>query len=147
VAKSAAAGAAAGVGSGVSSGVAAGSTAVAGAGVAGASVGTTVGTTVGFMNSGLTAIVVLLLLFFVAFNILEANLPSLVSRFAPPEAKGAALGVFNTTQAFGLFLGGAAGGWLTKHMGTASVFVFCTVLMALWLAVCAGMGQPKARGT
>src|SRR5690606_25365187 len=52
--------------------------------------------------------------FFVAFNVLEAMLPSLVSRVAPARAKGAALGVYNTTQAFGLFLGGAVGGWLAE---------------------------------
>jgi hypothetical protein len=46
------------------------------------------------------------MLFFVAFNILEATQPSLISRIAPPHAKGAALGVYNTTQALGLFLGG-----------------------------------------
>jgi hypothetical protein len=40
--------------------------------------------------------------------VLEATLPSLVSRTAPPAAKGAALGVYNTTQAIGLFIGGAA---------------------------------------
>jgi MFS family permease len=57
-----------------------------------------------------------LLSFFVAFNILEAMLPSLISRIAPPRAKGAALGVYNTTQAFGLFVGGALGGWLVEAL-------------------------------
>ncbi len=49
-------------------------------------------------------------MFFVAFNVLEATLPSLVSRLAPAELKGTALGVYNTTQALGLFAGGAVGG-------------------------------------
>jgi MFS family permease len=57
------------------------------------------------------------MLFFVAFNILEATQPSLISRIAPPHAKGAALGVYNTTQALGLFLGGVIGGVLTKYAG------------------------------
>ena len=56
-----------------------------------------------------------LLLFFVAFNVLEATLPSLVSRTAHPAAKGAALGVYNTTQALGLFIGGA-GVWLRRRI-------------------------------
>lgn len=76
-----------------------------------------------------------LIAFFVAFNVLEATLPSLISRIAPPQAKGAALGVYNTTQALGLFLGGALGGWLAKVEGPVAVFSLTTVLVACWLAV------------
>ena len=82
-----------------------------------------------------------LLSFFVAFNTLEAMLPSLISRVAPPRAKGAALGVYNTTQALGLFLGGALGGWIAKHFGGQSVFVFAAGMTTLWLAAAATM-QP-----
>jgi MFS family permease len=53
-----------------------------------------------------------LLVFFTAFNVLEASLPSLVSRLAPPDVKGTALGIYNTTQALGLFVGGGLGGWV-----------------------------------
>ncbi|MCL2345216.1 MAG: MFS transporter [Desulfobulbus sp.] len=83
----------------------------------------------------LTGLALCLLLFFVAFNILEATLPSLVSRAAPPEAKGAALGVYNTTQAIGLFLGGAAGGLIARHWGGGAVFAVCACLALVWLAV------------
>lgn len=76
-----------------------------------------------------------LVCFFIAFNILEATLPSLISRIAPPQAKGTALGVYNTTQALGLFLGGALGGWLLGHHGAVSVFVTATVLVLTWLIV------------
>ncbi|HEY6895805.1 MAG TPA: MFS transporter [Rhodocyclaceae bacterium] len=86
-----------------------------------------------------------LLLFFVAFNILEATLPSLISRFAPARAKGAALGVYNTTQAFGLFLGGALGGYLANNYGVDSVFVGCGAMVALWVVVASGMGQVPQR--
>ncbi|HEY8856260.1 MAG TPA: MFS transporter [Rugosibacter sp.] len=85
-----------------------------------------------------------LLSFFVAFNTLEAMLPSLISRVAPPRAKGAALGVYNTTQSLGLFLGGALGGWMAKHFGTQSVFVFAAGMTTLWLAAAATM-QPVLR--
>ena len=50
----------------------------------------------------------LLFAFFVAFNVLEAILPSLVSRIAPARARGTAIGVYNTTQTLGLFVGGLA---------------------------------------
>ena len=88
-----------------------------------------------------------LLLFFVAFNILEATLPSLVSRTAPPAAKGAALGVYNTTQAFGLFLGGALGGAIAQHFGDNAVFATCTGLAILWLLVASSMNFPQRRVT
>jgi MFS family permease len=86
--------------------------------------------------------VVLLLAFFVAFNILEASLPSLVSRFAPAASRGTALGVYNTTQALGLFAGGAIGGWLAQHWGEQAVFVFGFVVVALWLLVASSMRVP-----
>lgn len=87
-------------------------------------------------------LVALLLAFFVAFNILEAALPSLVTRISPRETRGTALGVYNTTQALGLFAGGAAGGLLAEHFGFAAVFVFGIALVALWLLAAAGMRVP-----
>lgn len=88
-----------------------------------------------------------LLLFFVAFNILEATLPSLVSRTAPPAAKGAALGVYNTTQALGLFTGGALGGYIAQHFGDNAVFAACAGLILLWLVVANSMNFPQRRVT
>ena len=84
----------------------------------------------------------LLLAFFVAFNILEASLPSLVSRVAPAASRGTALGVYNTTQALGLFAGGAAGGWLAHRWGEEAVFVFGFAVVALWLLVASSMRVP-----
>ncbi|MDO9421655.1 MAG: MFS transporter [Herminiimonas sp.] len=90
-------------------------------------------------------LVALLLAFFVAFNILEASQPSLVSRIAPPASKGAALGVYNTLQALGLFCGGALGGWLTQHLGGASVFVLGAALTVAWLIIAANMKNVPRR--
>lgn len=87
----------------------------------------------------------LLLAFFVAFNILEASQPSLVSRIAPPAAKGAALGVYNTLQALGLFCGGAFGGWLVQHEGSASVFILGASLSLVWLIIAATMQNLPRR--
>jgi MFS family permease len=80
--------------------------------------------------------------YFLAFNILEASLPSLVSKIAPPEAKGTAMGVYNTSQALGLFFGGAMGGWLSQNHGYAAVFAFCAGLMGIWLLLAARMVPP-----
>jgi MFS family permease len=93
-------------------------------------------------GQGLWAIAGLLLAFFVAFNVLEAALPSLVTRVAPSSARGTAIGVYNTTQAIGLAIGGSVGGALSQHAGNSSVFVFGAALIALWLVVALGMRVP-----
>ncbi len=100
-----------------------------------------------FFSASLWTLALWLLLFFVAFNVLEATLPSLVSRTAPPAAKGAALGVYNTTQAIGLFIGGAVGGYVAQNFGDNAVFAACAGLALLWLAVANSMNFPQRRQT
>ncbi len=95
---------------------------------------------------GLWSIGLWLLFFFVGFNILEATQPSSISRIAPPGAKGAALGIYNTTQSIGLFLGGALGGWLSKHHGPGAVQAFCASLGVVWLWMAATL-KPPVRNT
>jgi predicted MFS family arabinose efflux permease len=85
------------------------------------------------------AMVVLLTGFFVMFNVLEALQPSLVSRVAPAGYKGLALGFYNTSQAIGLFCGGALGGLLAAHAGPGAVFLAVAALAVLWLAASWGM--------
>ena len=85
-----------------------------------------------------------LFFYFVAFNLLEATLPSLISKMAPASAKGTAMGVYNTGQALGLFFGGVFGGWLAQHHGFHAVFIFCVVLMAVWLVASLSMIPPPA---
>jgi|APLak6261659701_1056019.scaffolds.fasta_scaffold00371_2 MFS family permease len=91
-----------------------------------------------------TGAVVSLFLFFLAFNLLEATLPSLVSKIAPAGSKGTAIGVYNSFQFFGLFLGGALGGFLAQHVGGASVFVFAAGLSFAWLLLALSMQPPPA---
>lgn len=85
---------------------------------------------------------VLLFAFFVGFNVLEASQPSLASRVAPAHARGAALGVYNTVQSLGFFVGGFGGGWLAKHHGFGALFAGCFALMAIWLLAAWGMKPP-----
>ena len=92
----------------------------------------------------LVALCIALTLFFAALNLLEAMLPSLVSKCAPADARGAAIGVNSSAQFLGAFAGATAGGWLADHAGDASVFVFGVALSALWLAACATMTAPSA---
>ncbi len=85
----------------------------------------------------------LLLVFFCGFNALEATQPSMVTRLAPASTRGAALGVYNTLQSLGFFVGGAAGGWLAKHWGAQSLFHACAGAMLVWLVVAWGMQAPS----
>jgi MFS family permease len=96
------------------------------------------------LDAGVAVLSALLLAFFVAFNVLEAMLPSLVSRVAPAEGRGVAIGVYNTTQTLGVFFGGLLGGWVASRYGTTGVFAVCAVLVAVWLALATGMRRPPA---
>jgi len=86
---------------------------------------------------------ILLFLFFCGFNVLEASQPSLASRAAPAHSRGAALGVYNTLQSLGFFVGGAVGGWIAKNHGVQGLFMACSGLMLLWLAVTWKMTTPR----
>jgi MFS family permease len=92
----------------------------------------------------LPGIVVGLVAFFAAFNLLEASLPSLVSRVAPAGAKGAAAGVYSSVQFLGAFVGGVAGGFVSQYLGAPAVFVLCGLLTLSWLLVAWPMTAPAA---
>ncbi len=96
-------------------------------------------------GSGVWSMGFWLFAFFVGFNVLEALQPSLISRIAPASAKGAALGIYNTTQSVGLFLGGLLGGWLVKHLGAAAVHLACSALGIIWLMLAARGEAPQPR--
>ena len=96
-----------------------------------------------FAGQSILAMAGLLFAFFVAFNVLEAILPSLVSRIAPARARGTAIGVYNTAQTLGLFFGGLMGGWIAGRHGAAPVFGTCAVLALAWLGAASGMRAPQ----
>jgi MFS family permease len=80
-----------------------------------------------------------LCLFFTAFNALEALFPSLVSKIAPAERKGAAMGMYATCQFLGAFAGGAIAGWSLKHWGSDGVFMATALFALLWLPLAFGI--------
>lgn len=88
-------------------------------------------------------LVALLGLFFTGFNILEASLPSLVAKFAPPAHRGTAMGAFSTSQFMGAFLGAVTAGWISGHHDPASVFLLNGVLLVIWLGIALSMRQPN----
>jgi MFS family permease len=85
-----------------------------------------------------------LFLFFGAFSLLEAMLPSLATKFSPANGKGTAMGVYSTCQFFGIFLGGTLAGLLLswRHQ-TSDIFLFCGALALIWLAIASSMKKPK----
>ncbi|HRX59744.1 MAG TPA: MFS transporter [Candidatus Competibacter sp.] len=88
-------------------------------------------------------IAALLLVFFSAFNLLEATLPSLIAKMAPPDAKGTAMGIYSSSQFLGAFAGGAIGGWLRGLLGLKGVFAFTTFGAIAWLLVAWNMANPR----
>lgn len=76
-----------------------------------------------------------LLLFLIAFSLLEAFLPSMVSKLAPPAKKGTVLGIYSSSQFFGIFVGGVMGGWLYGQFGLISVYSFCVILCVSWVTM------------
>lgn len=85
----------------------------------------------------------LLWLFFTAFNLLEATLPSMISKAAPPDLKGTAMGIYSTAQFLGAFAGGVGGGAIYGRFGPEYIFVFCALVAAIWLLVALSMKPPR----
>ncbi len=87
----------------------------------------------GAAGSGHALLWLAAIVFFSSFNLLEASLPSLVSRLAPTHMRGAALGAYATSQFLGAFVGGVLGGLMLQHLGVSAVFSAAAVLTLLWL--------------
>ncbi|ACE84505.1 major facilitator family transporter [Cellvibrio japonicus Ueda107] len=97
-----------------------------------------------WLSHSMIPALLVLFLFFVAFNLLEATQPSLVSKIAPAGAKGTATGIYATCQVLGVFGGGALGGWLLEQqLGVAAVFMVNAALTLLWLLGAWGMTPPR----
>jgi len=98
-------------------------------------------------HTSVLSIALLLFVFYAAFNLLEAILPSLIAKMAPPDRKGTAMGVYSSSQFFGAFVGGAVGGILHGSYGMGSVFLFCSLVALAWLLFASTMQRPHYLGT
>lgn len=100
-----------------------------------------------FFHGSVYSVAIILLLYFTAFTLLEASLPSLVSKISPIRNKGTAMGVYSTSQFFGIFVGGTLGGYLFQHFGLHGVFMLSFVIGVIWLFAAVSMKQPPYLST
>ncbi|MDB9737413.1 MFS transporter [Porticoccaceae bacterium] len=90
---------------------------------------------------------IMLLLFFAAFNLLEASLPSWLSKVCPAGQKGTAMGIYSTSQFFGAFVGGVLGGWSMQQLGVDSLFLLLALISLVWLLLALGLDAPRSLQT
>ncbi|HEJ9095634.1 MFS transporter [Serratia odorifera] len=95
-----------------------------------------------FSGQHLWGIIAGVQLFFMAFNVMEAILPSLISKESPAGYKGTAMGVYSTSQFIGVAIGGSLGGWLYGLQGAGAVFIAGAVIAAVWFVVSSTMKEP-----
>lgn len=98
-----------------------------------------------YLSDDIIGIAISLLIYFVGFNYLEASLPSLVSKLAPIDRRGFSLGVYNTSQSLGLFLGGFVGGLIANYFGYQGTFFFCGLLVLIWFILSLTMKMPEPK--
>ncbi len=91
----------------------------------------------------ITFAIIGLCFFFAGFSLLEAFLPSLISRSAPAARKGSAMGIYSCSQFLGIFVGGVLGGWLYGKFSFSGVYFFCIVLALFWFILALLMQPPR----
>ncbi len=94
-------------------------------------------------HDSVLAISLSMFIFFSGFNVLEATLPSLVSKLAPADSKGTAMGVYSTSQFLGAFCGGTLSGWISGHWGASTVFLVIAIIVLVWVMVASFMKPPR----
>jgi len=90
----------------------------------------------------LWAVIAGIQLFFLAFNVMEAILPSLISKESPAGYKGTAMGLYSTSQFIGVAIGGSLGGYVYGNAGAGAVFLVCAAIAVVWLMVSSTMTEP-----
>ena len=90
---------------------------------------------------------ILLLAFFAAFNLLEASLPSWLSKTCPAGNRGTAMGIYSTCQFFGAAVGGVVGGWSLQYYGINGLFLLIAGILIIWWLLALGLQSPRALQT
>ena len=91
------------------------------------------------------ALLAALVLYFGAFNFLEARLPAALTVAAGEVSRGAALGVFATCQFAGAFAGSLMGGVLLgSHWNVTGIFACAAVVVVIWLPLAAASESQQS---
>jgi len=98
-------------------------------------------------SQSLWVTVAALVIFFTGFNLLEASLPSLVTKTAPATQKGTAMGMYSSSQFFGAFAGGTLGGYAHQHWGADGVYIAVIVALSIWSILALTMKKPSYLST
>lgn len=96
-----------------------------------------------FTQQSLILMFLFMLLFFTAFNFLEASLPAFISMLAPAGSKGTAMGIYSSCQFLGAFCGGILGGFFYELLGSDGIFSALSGLMLIWFALSYKMSNPS----
>lgn len=91
----------------------------------------------------LLTLAILVLMFFTAFNYLEATMPSILSRIAPAGVKGSVMGIYSSSQFLGAFAGGILGGFIAGEFGESAIFFVMAIFSLMWLLLTFGMHKLK----
>jgi len=95
------------------------------------------------LPTGFWSLILSVVLFFTAFNYLEATMPSILSRLAPAGVKGSVMGIYSSSQFFGAFVGGIVGGFVASIYGEQSIFLVMALASLAWLTLSFGMQKLK----
>ncbi len=87
-----------------------------------------------FTTTSWYAILILMFVYFVVFNILEASLPSLISKQASADTKGTAMGIYSSSQFLGIFIGGSCAGVIYQLASNQGIFLFNSAIALIWLS-------------
>ncbi|MDP3562838.1 MAG: MFS transporter [Legionellaceae bacterium] len=94
-----------------------------------------------YSHDSLYSLFGLMFLYFVSFNILEASLPSLVSKQAHISSRGCAMGIYSSSQFLGIFVGGTLSGFIFQWLGFQGIFIMNGCVASIWLVIASFM-QP-----
>ena len=95
------------------------------------------------LPSSFWSLVFTIVLFFTAFNYLEATMPSILSRIAPAGVKGTVMGIYSSSQFLGAFVGGILGGFIASNYGEQTIFLAMALICVFWLVLTFGMQKLK----
>ncbi len=89
-----------------------------------------------FYNTNLFIIMIALIFYIGSFSVLEAGIPSSLSKQTNQETRGLTMSIYTSFQFFGTFLGGFIGGYLYDVYGLSGIFFFTAVISVMWVLIC-----------